>query len=66
MNVIKLAVFPIGEADDPPKRCLAIPYVLTLPLDHIQDMQNAVLGPILVKNAIQDCVLRKYRRKGRQ
>ena len=64
MNTIKPVVFYTGEADYPPKRRLTIPYVLTLPLDHIQDMQNAVLGPILVKNAIQDCILWKYRRKG--
>ena len=52
MNVIKLAIFPTGETDYPPKRCLTITCVLTLPLDHIQDMQNAVLSPIMVKNAI--------------
>ena len=65
-NIIKSALSLTGRTNYLPKRGLTIPYVLTFPLDHIQDMQDAVLGPILVKDTIQDCILRKYGRKGGQ
>ena len=66
MNVNELAVFLASETGHLPQRGLTITYVLVFPLDHIQYMQNTVPGPILVKNTIQDCVLRQYRRKRRQ
>lgn len=63
MNVNEPVVFLSGETGDPPKRGLTITYVLALPLDYIQDMQNTILGPILVKDTIQYCILRQYRRE---
>ena len=60
VNVIELAVSLAGETNCQPERSLTIPYVLSLPLDDIKDMQNAVLGPVLVEDTIQDCILRQY------
>ena len=64
-DIIKPTVFRIDGTGCLPERGLTIPYILTLPLDHIQDMQNPVLDPILIKDTIQDCILRKNRGKGR-
>ena len=60
VNAIQLAVSLARETDCLPERSLTIPYVLTPPLYDIQDMQDPVLGPVLVEDTIQDCILRQY------
>jgi len=58
IDIIKLAASLAGEIGSLPERSLTVPNVLTLPFDNIQDMQNAVLGPFLVEDTIQDRILR--------
>ena len=60
MGVIKLAASLAAESGSLPERSLTVSNILTLPFDNIQDMKNAVLGPSLIENAIQDRILRQY------
>jgi len=48
MNTMKPTISLTSETDCLPERGLTIPDVLTLPFDDIQDMQNAVLGPVMI------------------
>jgi hypothetical protein len=64
-NVNESVSFLTGERSCPPEQGLAIADVLTLPLDHIKDMQNTILDPVLIKDTIQDCILWQYRRECR-
>ena len=56
-NVNRPVIPPAGETGYPPEQGLTITDVLTFPLDHIKDMQDTILCPILIKDAVQDCIL---------
>lgn len=58
MRILKLVASLAGETGSLPERSLTVPNVLTLPFDDIKDMENAVLGPLLVEDTIQDRILR--------
>jgi hypothetical protein len=38
-----------------PERRLAVANVLTLPLEHIQDMYDAIVFPVDIENTIENC-----------
>lgn len=39
----------------PPERSLTIADILTLPLENIQDMNDAVVSPVGIENTIEHC-----------
>ena len=49
----------IEERRRAPERCLTVRYVLALPGDHVEHMEDSVVAPVVVKDAVEDGLGRK-------